>query len=72
MPQVVIDYTEAELSVIRRHAQLLGRGLREHIYTLTVGSGRAFVSGERHGAIPQWTGRTQHARNSHVAPGADK
>lgn len=72
MQQLGTEFTEQELALVRRHAELVGRTFDDHVRRLLIGSAKAFIEADSVGALPAWTGRHQHARNTHVDPGADK
>ena len=63
MPSLGTKFTEQELALIRKHAELVGRAFDDHVRKLLVGSARAFVEADGVGALEMWTGRkTQHVR----------
>lgn len=73
MPEFTVKLSEADLALVKRHAEVVGRRFDEHVVKLLVGSAKAFAEADSVGALDVWTGRkTQHARNTVVDPGADK
>jgi len=76
MKRLTIELSDQEYDEVAAHA--LGRGMKPaaHLKRLAVESARArkmHVEGHRYVPLEHRPiGETQHARNSHVEPGADK
>lgn len=76
MPRVILDFTDADFELVKKHARARGMKPTRHIHTLAVESGYAIALGDKFGGFPRWfrssLTQTQHARNTHVDPEDDK